>query len=810
MEIDWKKEAEKFWKEEEKNNPDLNYKVVDSSLLQYSGRKRGFREYLKDGIQLHITLSLVDNIPLLQTGHPEDDIKGYFKFWLNRELEQFILTYLFMGQSTGVPKLSLKRDEIELWTDENYIYRHLKRELERNAELTFKKFENGISIIAHYPYGSINYGILPHTEDELDLILENTESPTFIREEYDIQKLHSAELPIEEVPYTKGQKLCELERFRKGIPSNIILDKTICGIGATHLEITFDRNSIIIEPNVPVIIGKEKEHPHIIGVYGEKTQEKIIDEIAKLLEKEKVKILTTPDSFPKVITALKSFKKYYYNAYRQDFFLLFDECDKIILDIDFRKKMLLPIDEFFLFEKKAMVSATPIIIDDPRFAQQGFKVIKIKPTYDYSQALELKPTNNVRLMLKRTIEKINQKEKDIKYCIFFNYVKGISDMVHYLNIPLEEASIYCSDEKHKELEREGWKIVSDILIYNEDKTVNLPSKYNFFTSRFYSAVDIKLDCKPIVIILSMVYRFVPNKTPFTLIDPETEAIQIFGRFRNGIKRLIHITDTNSNLEWWDKEDVKQFYDEQYTGYLKMIELESSLTTNGEKFIVNQAIDKTDFVQDGFVNEKGEKNYFRYNNAYLDERLKMLYNFPTQLFKAYSQSGAFDVYSESEVCDYTEQEMKDVRNTNIEKAKRIKLLHEIFQKMQNPKGIYDPREIEDLKNDFSLFFEAFKTIGFQKVKKLKFLDSAIKTEVKEHKLKEKLTEEKVTNDVYSVFKVGEKYTVAFINSQLREIFTKHNISLGRRIQAPDIQHYFKAIEYRTSTERGWKLIRKLIN
>ncbi|MCL2312419.1 MAG: hypothetical protein FWC41_08045, partial [Firmicutes bacterium] len=801
-----KKEFEKFKEKEKKEIPDYFCRELEEWELEYWGRtNRKFTQYLKDGISLNIRLTLSKGIPILEFGYPEDERIGYFAFYLTPEIENFIFNYLFIGDSRKPPKFSLNREDIEEWADENYIYRHLKRELERNAEFTFEEFEDGISITAHYPYGSIKYGILPHSIDELDLILENTESPAFLREEYDIQKLHSEDLPIIPIPITKEQTLTDI--FTEGIPSNTILDKTKCGIGATYLEITFDhRHSIIIEPNVPVITGKKEEHPQIIGVYEKVTQEKIIEEItARAEERKEIKILTTPDSFPKVITALKKLKI----PYRQDFFLLFDECDKIISDIDFREKMSLPIDEFFLFTNKAMVSATPIIIDDPRFKKQEFKVIKIIPDYDYSQALELKPTNNVSLMLKRTIEKINQEVKDVKYCIFLNYVQGISDMVHYLNIPLEEASIYCSDEKHKKLEKEGWKNVSDVLVYNADKTVNLPSKYNFFTSRFYSAVDIKLNCKPIVIMLSMAYKALPDETPFTLIDPATEAIQIFGRFRNGIKRLIHITDTNPDLEWWDKEEVKQFLQEQYAGYQKLIELESRLTTDGEKYIVNQAIDKTDFVQEGYIYGKDKINFFRWNNAYLDERLKMLYNFPTLLYKAYSQSGAFNVYSESEFCIYTEKEIKEVRNTNIEKAKRIKLLHEIFLKMQNPKGIYNPQEIEVLKNDFSLFFEAFKIIGFQKVKKLKFLDSAIKAEIKEHKLKEELIEEKVTNDVYSVFKAGEKYTVAFINSQLREIFTKHNISLGRRIQASDIQHYFKAVECRTSRERGWKLIRKLI-
>ena len=59
-------------------------------------------------------------------------------------------------------------------------------------------------------------------------------------------------------------------------------------------------------------------------------------------------------------------------------------------------------------------------------------------------------------------------------------------------------------------------------LYTTDKL----NRYNFFTSRFYSAVDIVLEEKPVVIMISQVHKTVKGKTPYSLIDPETEAIQI--------------------------------------------------------------------------------------------------------------------------------------------------------------------------------------------------------------------------------------------------------------------------------------------
>ena len=55
------------------------------------------------------------------------------------------------------------------------------------------------------------------------------------------------------------------------IPTNCILNKTLTGLGATHSEIHSKRSSIIIEPNVPVILGKLDENETLEAVYAKCT-----------------------------------------------------------------------------------------------------------------------------------------------------------------------------------------------------------------------------------------------------------------------------------------------------------------------------------------------------------------------------------------------------------------------------------------------------------------------------------------------------------------------------------------------------------
>ena len=82
------------------------------------------------------------------------------------------------------------------------------------------------------------------------------------------------------------------------IPTNTILDKTLTGLGATHSEIHSKRNSIIIEPNVPVILGKLNENENLEAVYEKCTPYKI-EKYLKMDIPYK-KIVCTPESFKKI------------------------------------------------------------------------------------------------------------------------------------------------------------------------------------------------------------------------------------------------------------------------------------------------------------------------------------------------------------------------------------------------------------------------------------------------------------------------------------------------------------------------------
>ena len=71
-------------------------------------------------------------------------------------------------------------------------------------------------------------------------------------------------MKIEYITIDAGQRF---DAVMPEIPTNSIINKTVTGCGATYAEINAPRHSVIIEPNVPVIEGKMKKHPQILGVF---------------------------------------------------------------------------------------------------------------------------------------------------------------------------------------------------------------------------------------------------------------------------------------------------------------------------------------------------------------------------------------------------------------------------------------------------------------------------------------------------------------------------------------------------------------
>ncbi|UKJ07790.1 hypothetical protein [Solitalea lacus] len=564
------------------------------------------------------------------------------------------------------------------------------------------------------------------------------------------------------IKINKDQYMADI--FKKGLPSNRIIYKTLTAIGATTSELESERHSIIIEPNLPVI--KCKETNEILGVSEGIYKDDIIDYLTNDVVHKK--IIVTPESFSKVKDACEDLG---INMYKT-FFLMFDECDRAVKDVNFRKNIVLPMDDFFKFKRKVFISATPLMPSDPRFIKQRFSELVVRPTFDYRIPILLNPTNNILLSLKHYLKQT----KSNRYFIFINSTEVIASIIEALQIR-EDSYVFCAEDSRIKLKASGF---NDSWHHFEKKKMN---KYNFLTSRFFSAVDLKIDEQPDVLIVTDL-----TKAKHSIIDPYTDTIQIEGRLRNKIKSLTHITNIDPNLDHKAKEQVLSFLSGCREAYMQIKALRDGATTEGSRATLDQALKKIYYAE--FLKYDGSENHYRVDNEVQDKRINGYYLSNENLIKAYEDTEHFKITVKED-----EFPLNDVQANQLKKVLSYKQLIiyvtgilEDLNSEANKYNIYSHQIVMDLNRKFPAIVEVYNLLGYQKLKELEFKPRWIFDEVE----KIKRAKEKEHFGFISLlklrFKVGESFTTNSILKVLNYGIRKFGLKLKASLKL--MEDYFE--------------------
>lgn len=575
------------------------------------------------------------------------------------------------------------------------------------------------------------------------------------------------------------------------IPTNTILYKTLTGLGATYGELKADRNSIIIEPNVPVIVGKCNDPKHkednLFGVYEGVYTEDVIKYLEKSADK-RTKILTTPESFQKVKDAFELMDMDIYGTC----FLLFDECHKIVKDADYRSDITLPFDDFFLFNEKALVSATPISFSDPRFEMQKFQIIRIEPAFEYKLPVSLIHTNNVLEQLKRTLDKLDATD----ICLFVNSTDMIYSFIKQLDIE-NESTVFCAKKSVEKLKNKKFKHAF------EQWSKSRMKKYNFFTSHFYNALDIELKIKPTVIMISDVYF-----SEYSMIDPHTDAIQAIGRFRNGVNRVCHIFNTNPNLPVRTEEEIGIYLQVSKEVYDKIKTFYDCATSEEARNAYREALKVLPFNQ--MLNKDGKENFFAIDN-YVDEALlKSSYNAQEKLIASYRSNRLFDLDVESAYFPFGDFERlkKESKYTSLKDKRK-----EVVRQLELLKGDDETEMIrnykEDLRKADSFIYGAYEEIGKEMIESLDYSVKRIKEAMILKQYREKTEGTEFIQLIKNSFKVGQKYTKKYIKEELTRIYALTGVTPQKTITGQSIKEFFHVKEINTGGSRKFLLVESKI-
>ena len=262
---------------------------------------------------------------------------------------------------------------------------------------------------------------------------------------------------------------------------NVTKEET--GMGATHLELLSNRNSIVVEPIKITAYSKAKEHGALyIGSPIDKDTTRVSDdEILRYWQGDKL-----PKKFVVVADSLLRLVKVIGKDILSTAFLMIDEIDTFQTDAGFRDRMedCLDIYKEFPRTSRAMVSATTMDFSDPDLKDESKTILK----YDSHLPRTILVASAEDIDTATCVVAINlTKENDSeKILIAYNSVSGckrIADVFVRGKILLkEDVKILCSESSKQEVQDYFTTLSGDGL---------LPAKVNFITSAYFSGFDLK-------------------------------------------------------------------------------------------------------------------------------------------------------------------------------------------------------------------------------------------------------------------------------------------------------------------------------
>lgn len=575
------------------------------------------------------------------------------------------------------------------------------------------------------------------------------------------------------------------------IETNTILNKTITGIGATYSEIKAPRNSIIIEPTRPVIYGKTHDPKHkednLKGVCQGVYQDEIADYIETSISQNKwIKILTTPESFSKVQDAFEGLD---IDIRFDGYFLLFDEIQKSVKDCDYRADITLPMDLFFECKDKAVVSATPPTqYADPRF--NDFQMVKLVPDYDYRMDLQLYTTNNV---LQRTRELLGSLVSDERpVFLFVNSTDMILSLMKQLGV-MEESVVFCSEKSVDKLKSFKFRNA-----YEEWKESRI-ARYNWMTSRFYSALDIELFETPNVVMLTDCFT-----AEYTMIDPYMDAVQIVGRFRNGVNKIYHISNFDYRNPIKSYEEIVQSVRSMKHAYEWVGTASDSASTTSDRVAFRELQKSAPFTR--FLDENNRIDPYKVDNYIDEEKVKVIYNNYGNLLRAYQECGYFNVTHTPKPYKYGDYERLKIDSKAASIREKRKEIVAQLEQLGDCDTELECQFKRDLEFADRMIVEAYDLIGKAEIERLRYSVTKIREAVilKKHQVKAYATD--AIQLINTFFYPQQWYSAKTIKEKIKEIFAELSIPTTKAVTSHTIKEYFEAREIRKRKEgRGYFLI-----
>ena len=495
------------------------------------------------------------------------------------------------------------------------------------------------------------------------------------------------------------------------LPHNCIFNKVITGCGATTIAITNAEDYVIAVPTKELIVNKigksesgESDTKNLFGLFGN-LDNSLKSKLKKYLKKDGVKkIICTYDKLPKLAEYLNP----------ADFRLLVDEYHCLLKAYSYRDTAIDEVlDSFKHYKSFCFMSATPIQAEFNPSCLDGVPVVVADWSHTDVLFVSLEKTNHpyqkaanyIKAYKRDGYIEVNGK-KSYEAFFFINSVTDIKAILEYCDLKNEEVRIICAESNRSKLE--GYEISNSL---SDNKM------FTFITCKGFEGVDYFSDSAMSFVVSS-------TSNPHTLAAIDTDIPQIAGRIRtktNPFRNLIiHIFNTQLDNLSLSYEEMKKRTEKE----LEAAKETANTFNNAPDIVKNHLKEK--------LKNKVNEMYISYNNGtykvndilpklelYNYQINKVIYSSGLQIAKGYDSNGILHTSVNWEVVD-----------NEIIKEKGAKLTFEAAYKEYSKlkKDLVITPKIAELEKQFPLLIPAYHKLGDEAVKRLKYVQKAIRNEL----------------------------------------------------------------------------------
>lgn len=372
----------------------------------------------------------------------------------------------------------------------------------------------------------------------------------------------------------------------------------------------------------------------------------------------------------------------------------------------------------------------------------------------------------------------------------------IYQLIQKLGI-VEESAVFCATKSVDKLKRKGFKNAYE----NWDKSKM--KQYNFFTSRFYTALDIELKEKPDVVFVTE-----PYFSEYTAIDPITDVVQSIGRFRNGTSSHTHIVNTHSGFPIRTKEGIREYLNASAHAYKVLQNLYECATSIETRYAYKAALDVLPFQR---MMSDGQINFFAIDN-YTDEQLvKSAYNNIDLLMARYEKTPTLipTLIATLKFGFGDSDRLKlEKKSGKIKEARQ-----EIVAILETLKNDTDSElvqsHIAELRQIDPFIVEAYESVGKEVIEINNYSQKKIKEAMILKKYHNETSGTEFVQLLKNSFQSNQKYSRKYIKQELERIHAIIGIAPKKTITAQSIRDFFNVRECNLKGQRAYQLLEPLI-